>query len=295
MLFILLMGICFIANLKAQTKIGDTNIEIFDFNENNNYRDILFRTEVLDSKFSGLKKISAEVPSYVFNDVDFGEDQLKTEEVPYLISFNVEYENGNKTKVEAFYENGMKWYQVYFNKTGRNGVMNQWHMNGNKKSSFVCEDGVMLNSADTNWYKNGNVHYITQVIETKKVSRSWYKSGVLAQETMGDTASESYHEKSYLPTGEMWLEANFNDGRQTLKKYFKNGNYFQKGDMINMPLIKVGKWQMWFENGQIELESYYDEKNPNIKIGTWNYYDVTGKLIKEESYRLNELIKTTEF
>lgn len=296
MLFILLVVAGFTSVLKAQVKVDDADIEILDINRGSDYQDIIFNPEVLESNFSGVIEYSKKLPSYTFNDVDLGGDQLDTDKLPYKISFNIEYIKGIKTKVEGFCEDGNIWHQIYFNKIGRDGVLRQWHQNGNRKASFICKDGIMLDFADTNWYANGNIKHFSNSDGINKTSKSWYKSGVLGKVIVyTDKISESFHEKSYLPTGELYLEANFNSGRQTLKKFFKNGSYFQKGDMINTPLVKVGEWQMWFENGQIELESYYDEKNPNIKIGTWNYYDVTGKLIKEESYRLNELIKTTDF
>lgn len=65
--------------------------------------------------------------------------------------------------------------------------------------------------------------------------------------------------------------------------------------MFNMTLYLLGKWEDWYEDGQLKLESFYHDSIPNIKTGTWKYWNKIGELIKEETYEDNELINVKEY
>jgi antitoxin component YwqK of YwqJK toxin-antitoxin module len=53
-----------------------------------------------------------------------------------------------------------------------------------------------------------------------------------------------------------------------------------------------GKMTRWFENGQIESESWY---NKGKEMGEWVYYNESGKIIKREWYESGKLSKSENY
>ena len=60
----------------------------------------------------------------------------------------------------------------------------------------------------------------------------------------------------------------------------------------------LGKWQEWYEDGQIKTDGQYDYEIPGDSLlyfgvskmqGYWKYYDPTGKLILTEKY-VNDIV-----
>ena len=52
---------------------------------------------------------------------------------------------------------------------------------------------------------------------------------------------------------------------------------------------------MFYENGQIKREYYYNDSIPNQKEDIWKWYDESGKLIKKEVYKNGKLVFCKEY
>lgn len=132
----------------------------------------------------------------------------------------------------------------------------------------------------------------------------------------------------YLTTGGVRGEpatntlGNYDHGEKTGTWYVSN----ERGDMISIENykhdVKDGEVQ-YFENGRLTALGHYRGLNPNVPMdtfmltdvatgedrlmitptergsvrhGTWRFYDdMTGRLIREEQYQMDELISTHEF
>jgi antitoxin component YwqK of YwqJK toxin-antitoxin module len=181
------------------------------------------------------------------------------------------------------------------NKNGRQGSDTRWHNNGQLLVFTIYENGKAI-SPTTSWYSNGGIRHFNERNSHKKLSMEWYKNGNLAQVVeKTDSTTKSIIIKDYYETGELSEEGNYNNGEQVYKMYWKNGLVGRKGNMINLSLMKVGKWEEWYENGQLRLESYYHDSIPNLKVNTWKTWNEKGGLIKEEEYKNGELIDIKEY
>ena len=72
--------------------------------------------------------------------------------------------------------------------------------------------------------------------------------------------------------------------------YYCNGNKQLEFDHIGIGA--EGKMTSWHENGKLQCESHFKDDK---RIGTWRYWNVEGRLIKEEVYERDVLKKTMQY
>lgn len=298
-IYILLSSI-FMLKLNGQG-IFDRNdslkIEIVKPDINSEFMRLFIRKEVLDTNFSGIKQLKCDIPFEYLNDLDYGKHVEDYENTPVKINAFIEYSLGVKIKIIAYYENGQQYGEAYFNKKGRDGIQKYWYDNGQVESFYLAKNGIII-SPITEWYKNGMLKSFQDEISSKNIMKEWYKNGVLGKEIIFEDTSynaNSFIEKSYYDNGNPLIMVHFNNGQQPFKMYYKNGKLCQEGDILGTLLARVGKWQEWYESGQLKQESYYHDTIPNYRIGTWKYWNEKGELIKEEKYENGELIDTKEY
>lgn len=286
----------FKTNAQSIIENSNSNITVVDFNSDTCIYNLFVTPEIMeDTLFSDTLFVNCKIPSYAVNEADFNQNPFQNNGESINIKVKIIYEKGIKRKVEGFYENGMRYRESYMNKKGIDGTFRTWYINGQLLSFGIFEDGKRI-SPNTKWYSNGNIKYFSEENNGRKVILEWYKNGNLGRESRRvDLSSESIIVKDYYETGELLSEAIYNNGEQIYKAYWKNGCIGRKGKMFNMTLYLLGKWEDWYEDGQLKLESFYHDSIPNIKTGTWKYWNKIGELIKEETYEDNELINVKEY
>jgi len=286
-------------NIKVDNSSDSVNIEFVTFDTNTCHFNIFMNPNKLDSLYSGIKEVLCFIPSYYISDVE-DVSQLSIEELFHdssvKIITKIKYEKGIKIKVEGFYESGERYCEIFFNEHGRNGLVRTWFENGQPLDFYVCEDGEII-SPMISWYSDGMLHSFYDYVGSMRTNKTWYKNGVLLRESQAFNIDDpnSHISKEYRPTGELHMEMIANSGVQPFKFYWKNGNLSQKGNILNLPLLRLGKWEEWYEDGTLKQEMFYHDSIPNHAVGTWKYYSEKGELIKEEVYEKNELIDTKEY
>jgi len=105
----------------------------------------------------------------------------------------------------------------------------------------------------------------------------------------------SFYECSYYKNGVVFYEGLFNSRKQKYIENFYSGQRAKEGYMWNDPIKCIGDWKEWYENGIMKRKYFFDENQPNIKTGTWSWWDKKGNLIKQEIYKNNELIEEKNF
>lgn len=94
------------------------------------------------------------------------------------------------------------------------------------------------------------------------------------------------------------LEGDCKDSTENIffvKTYNTNGRLLYSTYKIDPEENYWGTYTEYYENGKIKIQGqymffgndwkkYYDEKNLNVKIGTWLYYNKKGKIIRQTTY-----------
>jgi len=86
-----------------------------------------------------------------------------------------------------------------------------------------------------------------------------------------------------------------NHGKEKVIIKLRNGTLIGKGYIYNAIFSCVGKWTAWYPNGQKKMEYEYSDTESNSKEGIWKYWSSDGKLLKEEEYLNNALVKKKEY
>ena len=86
-----------------------------------------------------------------------------------------------------------------------------------------------------------------------------------------------------------------NHGKEKVIIKLRNGILIGEGYIYNAIFCCVGKWTVWYPNGQKKMEYEYNDTEGNSREGIWKYWSNRGKLVKEEEYQNNNRIKIKEF
>lgn len=176
------------------------------------------------------------------------------------------------------------------------------------------------------WYKNGQLREEYDYTNSKNpgfpIGKTWYATGILKSERIQYT--DSLVEMKYHPSGKPALKYLFDaSGNCTLlQEWCESGllvlNYnptslqpvpANKLHCNGKPQITgthyrfgyVGAYTEYYENGKKAIDGQFTELPAGAtaymptKTGTWNYYDVTGKLVKREEYIPGKPVKVTKF
>ena len=99
-----------------------------------------------------------------------------------------------------------------------------------------------------------------------------------------------------------WKDSVNVSGVRTTVSYHCNHN--KKIQYTHNDANNFGKYQEWYENGQLKMDGQYNETVSNDSLtyfgaskeqGTWKYYNEEGKLVKEEIYSNGKIIATKEY
>ena len=120
------------------------------------------------------------------------------------------------------------------------------------------------------------------------------------------------YEKDYFPNGRIESEGDYLYGKRdgVWKFYYDEGVYCDEDTLkIEMSFdggitlrsvegevykgdVKDGYYKSYFLGRKLKCEGQY---HFNLKDGIWNHYNIEGKLIKEEVYKMGELVEQKDY
>lgn len=208
------------------------------------------------------------------------------------------YQNGICISSIGYYANTEIIYRkVAYLNGKRNGVDETWYKSGQKMSFAYYEEG-QLKSPIIEWFEDGNIKSLIDVNWTNNhgFTKVWFENGnIKSEENFIDSTLKGVIVKNYFENGKLRNIEYGNLGKRPYLEYYPNGVKGREGKIINAYWNKIGKWQEWYENGVKMRDYFFDENQPNIKTGTWSWWDEKGNLIKQEIYKNNELIEEKNF
>ena len=138
------------------------------------------------------------------------------------------------------------------------------------------------------------------------VSYGYYQNGEVASKSiyLPDSSKRSmiwHYDAKYYENGQVkWTPFDPNGSRQTVINYYPSGSKHVQHDLWRMQ--RVGPYIEYYENGIVKVNGCYTDGEfigydvrGNKKTGKWSFYDESGKLIKEEWYENNVLLKTQNY
>lgn len=220
-------------------------------------------------------------PSYI---IIFVEDRKikQTEWVSYCLNLKTLYLFSNQKKIKK---------------------EERYTLDKNFKIQIVIYDDQGTILKDTLWYPTGEIKSITARIDTIQYYHEWYKNGQMKNKAI---SSVDFYSGGKLEEWRWWengqlLNYNLsNYGKQQMVVYDSTGKKVLESTFIDMPgLFNVGTYTEWWPNGQKYVEWQYKDGNTraeaNYKIGTWNWWDESGNLVKQEFYKNNKLVDVKEY
>lgn len=187
---------------------------------------------------------------------------------------------------------------------------------------------------DTVWYSTGALQSISQKTTSDcfecSNDTSWYIDGILKSTYKCNTDTcvhaEFYHSGQLREKNITWSDSSLPSGSfawHYKAQYYENGQliytigdpskkedqyrckYYPSGQKLWESTLRfdcrIGPYKEWHSNGVLKIQGEYSDKHvttwakPEKKIGTWSYYNESGKLIKEEFYEEGKLVKTVEY
>jgi antitoxin component YwqK of YwqJK toxin-antitoxin module len=212
------------------------------------------------------------------------------------------FKEGFKTEVKTFYDNHQPECHFQFKNGKRDGISKKWYKSGKIMFDNPMKDGKEIGIHIT-FYENGLPDYIKD--EEHGISIGFHESGKVSsisqdiEDSVKCGGKDGYEEKTFYKDGQLRTKGVYNCGKQMYTIYANDSIPIAESNFIGMPLFKVGKYKEYYNNGTPKLDGQYvDAQNArasNIKTGVWKYWDEKGKLMKEEYYENNKLIKTEEY
>ena len=214
-----------------------------------------------------------------------------------LIS-QVQYTGGKITKITDFFKNGVKWMETNFANGKRIGLDISYYKNGDIYS-FNYNDSTR-NYPRISFDSTGNVQSISWDDKNKRqksISLNNQRGLIEQQSESEDSTGVKGLITLNLSSGLNDTICKFvtNSGRQPITFFRRSGQIIGNGFVYNAEFCCVGKWIEWYPNGQKKMEYEFSEKDCNSKEGLWKYWSSDGKLIKDEQYLNNSLVKKREY
>lgn len=211
--------------------------------------------------------------------------------------------DGFKTEVRMFYESGKPECLIQFKNGKREGIDKRWYENGQIMHDTFIKDGKNVNPPYISYYEDGTFEKISGGSRKDAFSIEFHKNGKL--KILTRTISDStrcggkwgLEETTWEDNGQLVSKQIINCGKQTYTEYYNDSTIARKATQVDAIILKVGDYTEWYRNGKLKLEAHFkdDVDDFNIKTGLWKYYNDQGKLIKEEYYENDELIKVKEY
>ena len=217
-----------------------------------------------------------------------------------LTDIFIHYDSGTKIKVEQKYKNGANCRSVAFKEKGVDGLDRTFYPDGQLMIQTLFNEGVQ-SGPELTFLQSGKIRSFSEG-GNRLVHREWYENGNPSKEVL-PLHPEKLNNDEYAPFSEMeWyengnikLKAIYYNGKQPVTIYFENGKVNQTGYIYNFMWNQIGLWEYWYLNGQKKaIRNYTDfiEGKGCLKNGRWTEWDEEGKIVKDELYKNEELIKT---
>jgi antitoxin component YwqK of YwqJK toxin-antitoxin module len=157
------------------------------------------------------------------------------------------------------------------------------------------------------WYRNRQLESQSTCTGDTGIAVYYYSNGQLKgkyisyRDTARGNSITGHYAVEYYENGQLKYDPIDMNGPRTplMKNYYKSGKVkWESAYQIGEP---VGPYREWYETGQLKLSGQHkippDDKGyfHAVRIGTWSYYNESGKLIKEEFYEDGKLVKTVEY
>ena len=185
------------------------------------------------------------------------------------------------------------------------GVSKEWYRNGQLKREHPQPWSLNQPYEMTEWYADGTVKMSRRCTNDTCISLYYYPKGALkkrdieARNANGDLVWITTEE--FYENGQLVFYPNDVDNvhRLTYYNYYSSGSKMQQVDMQAGSI--VGIFMEWYENGQLKCSGQYEnppddgQNHGSFRTGKWSYFDETGKLIREEWYEHDLLVKTVTY
>ena len=196
-----------------------------------------------------------------------------------------------------------KAYEIHY--TGKfTYYSSEWFENGqlhHTENKFSEKPGLWEGMS---WFEDGKIRIDQKCYPDSCVYKSYFHNGQLKKENIDLPAENGYWQeawtKEYYQNGQIrFTPLNLASREpQNIISYYPSGKIMQENTW-NCGSV-CGKWQEWYESGQIKVDGQFVEYDPSKKgqfiapkkTGTWKYYSEKGKLEKEEFYEGGNLLKT---
>jgi antitoxin component YwqK of YwqJK toxin-antitoxin module len=199
---------------------------------------------------------------FAFSNYLFSQEKLTIGQSEKVI-YSMDYENNELDSVVFISENGRfckcDEIEVFFDKEKKNLAYKSFQIDDTCKTLDYWKDGSLKKLMFYVWDEN-----------------------------IPGAPNWTYHER-YCKNGQAIYKGYVsNYWKMTdMVIYYCNGNKKVQRDSLGEQ--NEGKVTSWYQNGNIETEFYFKNRE---EVGDWKYYNVQGKLIKTEFYRLGKLTKT---
>jgi|GEM_PF-2097393 len=171
---------------------------------------------------------------------------------------------------------------TYWNPSGDITVFSSANFQEEKEMIYLIDSGRVKSISENN------------IVTGKGIHRSYYKTGELRSLWIDEGENQAGFEKNFYRSGALLDSCHVNQDRQEYTSFHENGRLASKGFVINYLWSPVGRWQEWYNNGQLKLEYTYDENYPGRLEGTKRFFDESGVLQSEETYQHGVLIEVID-
>lgn len=218
-------------------------------------------------------------------DTCFCKDDKKDETIKVILC----YISDSIYVIESFYEDGSVRSKIHQNFMDRIEV--NWQKNGNIEDMRILISGF---SFSCDWRNNEvlETYAIGKNIEDKRLTVIQFDSleRIISKDYKDNPNEIGIVSEIYFPSILKGIYKQ-NAGKQPYNVFFENGSKKIEGFIYQVDFAQVGKWIEWYPNGIKYREYCYNDSIPNLREGTWFWWNEKGKLTKKEVYKNGELIE----
>jgi antitoxin component YwqK of YwqJK toxin-antitoxin module len=225
----------------------------------------------------------------------------------FIVSQNsLKYSNGNMKETADWKDGLIIGYRKLYNEQGQ---LIELHYFGKDSTEFVDGKPVKGPGVIKTYHPNGQIAAIVPVYQSLRQVRGqneydlkieydmpivgFYSNGKKAYEymmerpfTINSSNNSHYKNKNCFYPDIFTIDTDLEiDGLNTAIKYFDEDGALKSQGQIKSGR-KNGSWKFYYPNGKTESNGdfFFKNKNYDLKVGLWKYFDETGILIKEEEF-----------
>jgi antitoxin component YwqK of YwqJK toxin-antitoxin module len=201
-----------------------------------------------------------------------------------------EYREGESHgKYTMWYENGQKSSEGEYKEGHYHGKQTEWYKNGKKRNDSEFNNGN-LNGKWIDWYENGQKRSEGEYRDNKPVGKhvNWYENGQKMHESEIKNGKPNGKAFEWYENGQRKFESNYENGKINGKwlEWYSDGTKKGEGTFKN----GTGRFVIWYKNGQKKEQR---EIKNSTAHGKWIWWDRNGKVVKEEIYQNDKLVKNS--